>query len=614
MALHNAAPMAWQAQGCSDAADSSLAFDGAMAALTNLIPNPAMAGTLVPRPADVQLSNFSGFTTPAQVEALLVIGDLAWGLVASARFVGKSEPFCYDLVNGVFLTIANVTAANCPATLASGGEWVPPCMAQITNGRIMITDVGYDGVTNFLGWIDTSSASITTLTGTTHTSTLIDTLSSNPINAGYQVGMKVAGAGIPANTYIVKMDAASITLSQATTASAAGVALTVTGGSPAAPLYGAGNLNGNPLVGVTTCVSGYSGRAWYGYKNYAIYSDTLNPTQVTAAAQALQIGDSLPVTALAGLPLTSQVNGGTLQSLIVFKGAGPFTQVTGDAALTTLATNQVNGSVGTLSPNSIVATPAGLTYIAPDGLRTLGLDGVVRPPVGTKGRGVARLFQLAQAPSRICAAYNDQVIRISSPNPLVAGTPTQEWWYHLDMDKWTGPHSFPAAQIEPYFGTACGPFVKAPSSLNATLFNSYVETPLSPTYTENGVVLTWNWLTLLTPDNGAGAMNNVGPQGTLATALPGGAALTIALMDETGAALDTVALSGSVAGANNWNAFNWGTGVWGYTVAPYQQVAVNWTKPEVFKQAQIQINGAAQQGLVLGPLRGFVQTLGYDIK
>jgi hypothetical protein len=54
------------------------------------------------------------------------------------------------------------------------------------------------GSTNFVGWIDMRSFT-STITGATHT-TLIDTLSTNPITAGWQVGDTVAGAGVVANT------------------------------------------------------------------------------------------------------------------------------------------------------------------------------------------------------------------------------------------------------------------------------------------------------------------------------------------------------------------------------------------------------------------------------
>lgn len=70
----------------------------------------------------------------------------------------------------------------------------------------------------------------TAITGSTHSNTTIDTLSTNPVTAGVLVNMAISGSGIPANTYITAVTSASITLSQAATATASGVALTITGG------------------------------------------------------------------------------------------------------------------------------------------------------------------------------------------------------------------------------------------------------------------------------------------------------------------------------------------------------------------------------------------------
>ncbi len=604
-------PYTLNATGVTDSIDATYAPPGAMRSLSNLIPSPHTPGQLVPRPAAAQISAFAGFNTPTTVSALLVVGDFAWGFIGSSRFAGKDEPFCYDIVNGVFITLANVTAANCPTTQPTTGDWTPPTVAMITNGRFALTHPGYDGLTTFLGWIDISGSTLTGITGSTHTSTVIDTLSSNPINAGWQVGMKIAGANIPAGTYIVSMTAASVTLSQATTGSTAGVALTVTGGTAAAPIYGAGNLNTNPLTTVAKAVAQYGSRAWWAVLNFVVYSDTLNPQQVSTAAQALQIGDNQPITALAGLPLTSQINGGTLQSLICFKGAAAFTQITGDAALSTLAANQVQGSVGTLAPNTICATPHGLAFVAPDGVRIVGLDGVVKPPLGTGGVGIARPFVNALSPSRMCAAYNDQVLRVTSQNLLLAGSPFQEWWYHFNRDSWSGPHTFPNALIRPYFGTAVGPFIHFAVGVLAKLWASYAEPVSTSSYTENGTVLNFIWQSPLSPDNGSGMMDMLSPQSTLALQAPAGLAITILISDENGNTLDTVYLNGPSTVGATWGAFTWGSSSWGLPVKMFQQVPVNWNLPIVFKQLSVQITGQCLANFILGDLHALVQSLGY---
>src|ERR1700760_2262294 len=102
MALRKAEALTVRPAGLTDAVDGTNAMPGGMAVLQDLIPDPSTSNQFVCRPASVQLSNFSGFTTPAQGEALLIIGTKAYGFIASARYAGKSEPFVYDLILGTF--------------------------------------------------------------------------------------------------------------------------------------------------------------------------------------------------------------------------------------------------------------------------------------------------------------------------------------------------------------------------------------------------------------------------------------------------------------------------------------------------------------------------------
>src|SRR5512135_2258399 len=105
MALRNAKPLTLKPKGLSDSVDGTNAFPGAMASLANLIPNPSTDDTWVPRPAATKLTDFPGFNTPAFVSACLVVGNIAYGMIASAKNVGNDEPFAYNLSTNVFETI-----------------------------------------------------------------------------------------------------------------------------------------------------------------------------------------------------------------------------------------------------------------------------------------------------------------------------------------------------------------------------------------------------------------------------------------------------------------------------------------------------------------------------
>lgn len=611
--LNKSKPWTFRPKGLSDAIDGTSAFAGAMSLLQNLVPNPANADQWVPRPAGVQLTNFTGFTTPTVGSALLILGTKIWGMIASARFAGKDEPFCYDMIAGTFVTIANVTAANTPTSQGTTGDWVPPVMVSSTNGRITITHPGYNGSTTFVGWIDLSSFSSATITGNTNTNTTVNSLSTNVLLAGWTVGMRIVGTNIPANTFItaIAVGGTSITISQAATGSTAGSTFTVTGGTPAAPIYGAGNVNGNPFTTIPTCVGVFSSRTWYGVNNFVVYSDTLNPQQVTAATQALTLGDSTNVTALVGLPLSSQITGGSVQSLIAFKGAQTLFQITGDAATTNLALNAINGSVGTLAPNTICATTRGLAYVAPDGIRILGFNGAVGEPIGRAGQGVNTPFLNAVNPSRMAAAFNNNVMRVTCQ--AVYGSQVQvEYFYDFDRGVFSGPHTFPLSIVKPYYAGAADTCIGFAFGVDAKLWQvSVVPTPAS-LYTENGTALASTWQTTLLPDNGDVAGNAM-VETNIAIQLAAGQQATILASVENGNVLDQLVISGPAGAGPIWGSFNWGAANWGLPGGAFRQQDIAWNIPLVFKQMQIRLTTMSVQGLVVGNLYLRYQTLGYNL-
>ncbi len=613
MPLRNAKPVRIQPAGLSDSDDGTNAFPGAMAVLQDLIPNPSTRFQFVPRPASVSAYNFSDFTTPANGEALLVVGTRAYGFIASARYAGKSEPFCYDLAVGAIVALANVTSANCPTTQSTTGDWTPPSLAMIGT-KLVMTHPGYNKAGGyFVGWIDLTNFTSNTITGTTHTNTTLDGLSTNVLAAGWQIGYHITGPDIPANTYIVAIAAGglSVTLSNAATGGHAGGTYTVTSGTTAAPLYGAGQTQGQPLVDLPAAVGQFNGRAYYAVDNSLPFSDSGIPLQITNASQALILGDNTPVTALGGLPLTSQLTGGIVQALVAFKGGEELYQVTGDPATNNLTVNAIAGSMGTKAANTVISTPAGLAYIAQDGLRIIGPTGQPSPPVGVYGQGINVPFVNAINPSRMCAAYNHNLIRVSVQNGAVNGQPIQEYWYDLSLQVWTGPHSFPAAMISAYDGDL-DTFIMFAAGVNAKLWQSDPQPLASSTYTENGVAMSWVWQPCLSPDNAVTAMNAV-VRALIGLEVPASLATTFTASDEQGNTLDTITLSGSGVGGSIWNSFNWGAADWGFSVANYQQYQLNFHQPLVFKQMSLRVNGASIAGFAIGNLYFEYQELGYPV-
>ncbi len=610
MSLRNAQMLNFVAAGVTDSVDGTNAPAGSMMSLANLVAAPGTPHIFVPRPAAEERTDFSGFSTPAEVTALLVIGSLAYGMIASAAFAGKDQPFCYDIANDAFVTISGQVSGNLPTTQSTSGDWAPPTMAMIGT-RIMVTHPGFSGA-NKVGFIDISSFTSNTITGTTHTSTLIDTLSANPITAGWMPGMTISGTGIPAGAYIVSLTATSVIISAATSSGGAGVTLTVAGGTLAAPLWGAGTTNTNPLTAVPKAVFNYNNRAWYAVDKYLVYSDALSPMQVTNATQAVTLGDNTAVTALGGVPLGNVVAGGIIQGLVAFKGAGSVWQVTGDAATSNLTVNIIAGAPGTLAPRTVCATPRGLAYVAPDGLRIIDTEATVSDPIGAHGQGVAQPFSSAINPSRMCAAYNDSNVRISVQNGADPGQPHEDWWFDMNLGIWTGPHSFPATVVAPYYAETGNEFLLAAVGVNAKLFVQNIYPELISTYVENGANMSWVWQPSLLPDNQMGAMNAV-IETTQAFAMPDSQQVTILALDEDGNTLDTVALNGVGAGGGVWGSMTWGTGVWGGSIRPIRQYRLPWSIPLVFKQGTFRTTGVSELGFAVGNLYLKYSALGYDI-
>lgn len=639
MPIRGARSLTFQGVGVCDSMDGTNAPPGALAACTNLVPNPSTTSTFVPRPAGIRLASFASapalltteggldITTEGGVDislefgvglfnivtALLIIGTRAYGMAGSLAIPGHDVPFCYDLVANTLVAIGNIVSANTPLSPATTGDWVPPQMEMIAN-RVIVTHPGFDGVTSFVGWIDVQGFALAAGTGDTHTSTLIDNLSFNPQLVNVQPGDSVTGPGIPAGAYVVSTTTTSITISLATTATASGIALAFAGGTFTAPVWGAGQMSGNVQFATPpVAVQQFNGRAYYAVGNSLIGSDSLIPLQTTNTSPlVLVLGDSTPINALGGLPLANQVTGGVIQSVIAFKGASVYWQITGDPATTNLAANAVAGSVGTTAPNSVTATPSGLAYIAPDGLRIVGLNGESSEPIGADGQGVSIPFIYAVAPTRIASAYNQNVLRVSVQNGSVNGQPYQEWWYHFTRRVWTGPHSFPAALIAPYNNNAISTFIMAPQGVAASLWQSDAVPGLNSTYVENGANLSFAYQTSLLPDNQSAAMNQV-VESAQAFALPGALSVTVLVADEAGAQLGLVILSGGNPEGTTWGAFVWGSFPWGSSVGPFRQVRHKWPAPLVFKQMSVRVTGQSMGGFVLGNLYAEYQILRYLI-
>jgi hypothetical protein len=378
----------------------------------------------------------------------------------------------------------------------------------------------------------------------------------------------------------------------------------------ATPAWSAGNTATNALAAVPSFVRQFGQRAYFivnGAQPALVATDVLDPLTRTNPTYVLTFGDTVPLVALEALPLNSQLTGGILQSLIVFKQSVMY-QVTGDFASTTSPTtvNGFNVNVGTLSPNAIAITPKGVAFIAIDGVRVVNFQSVISDPVGFAGGGVTAPFVSIQVPSRATMACNADTVRVSLISLGVAGNINVEYWYTISRGCWSGPQTCNAALLEPYNNT----FVASLDGVDAKLFQSDSVQTSSSTFVENGTQLTIAWQPSIMPDNQQMNENNMLETTINLVGSSNASTYNIQAINSDGTVLDTVVLSLNAGGAK-WGAFIWGGAVWSVSVTGLSPVPINWHNPIVFRKLTLLLTGNAYLGFKIGDLFTRMEQLGY---
>ena len=529
--IRNSQPMTWHPKGISDSLDGSLTFNGAMASLGNLIPDPSTSGLWQCRPAatkliDITVAVSGGFFTgtPGVISVFRIVGNIVYGLCGET-VSGNDKPFAFNLATSVFLTVMGVTGTNVPQSLPTTGAWTPPIM-DVIGSKLVVTHLGFAAGANFIGWFDIST--------------------------------------------------------------------------PTAPVWHAGNLTGAiTFAQPPSAVAQFNNRAYYIVNTLAqpalVFSDSLNATNVTAATQSLTFGDLVPLTALGQLRLYNQL-GGIIQALIVFKDSVNTYQITGDAALNNLAINAMNFATGTKAPNTVCSTPKGLAFVAPDGMRIIDFQANISDPIGVDGQGICVPFIYASVPTRMCAACNGDTIRLTTKNANNAVA--QEYWYHISRGVWSGPHTFPAALIQPFAGS----FLLTGVGISAVIWQSDVQQSAISVFVENGVQLNWTYVTALLPDTDT-MTNFMIAQATLDLALSASSpAVSVIALDQNGSVVDSVSLSITGAGTL-WGSFNWGGASWGFPALALAPRQLPWHFPLVLARGQFSVMGQSSAQSKIGALR-----------
>lgn len=660
----DSSPFYFVAKGLADTLDSTDSFPGAMASLQNLIFDPAADNVLQCRPAAKSLFT-PKFPTFGFISAALIVGDMLYAMIASQANPGFDQPLAFDLLTNVGVAVQGFDAANVPASPAASGDWTPPTMA-VVGTYVVVTHPGFANgpfatATDTIAFSGNPSPGDELAFGAQPTDqafpnvgTLVTFVASDPIAADGQVliGGSLAAtltnllnflessgdANLGALTYSVVGSVLHVAYAQpgvdgntypitSSSGNAVVATPTLTGGlgchfgaidiaDPQAPTWSAGNCAINPLPGVPNAVAQFNNRAYFTVNPTngqpgLLPSDPLSPFQRTNGSYVLTFGDNTPLTALAGLELQNQL-GGIVQSLIVFKGVANMVQVTGDPLPNTAAgawaSNTLNVATGTLAPRSIAATPKGLMFMAPDGYRLIDYFAKVSDPIGADGRGVSTPFIYCPVPSRVAAACNAKLLRVS----LTAQSgQQQEFWFDVARQTWTGPHTFPANVIVRYENT----FVLSPIALNNSLWQSdWFQGPAS-TFMEAGTAMAWSWQTSLLPDTKT--MQQYELHETILK-LSNGFPATLIGVDEAGNILADSNGNGEAEAvfAPSGAGSNWGAGQWtgslfygqGYSLSPQQ---AQWPSTLVFSRLSLQLTGASDSFTRIGALSLRFEELGY---
>ena len=462
----------------------------------------------------------------------------------------------------------------------------------------------------------------------------------NPVNgftlSAIAVGQTVTGTGIRVNTTVAAVNLATgnvtlsrdasangdsapltfsgsfLVLSQGATGAVNGASFTVAGGTPAAPLWGAGDLNINPIAstGPPVFVAEFSNRAYFGVNTPQTSgvqaSDAGSACVQTFITQTLLFDNAVPVTTAAQLPLFN-VSGGVIQSLMVFQSDTNIQQITGDFSAANIFVNTLPIATGTLSPNSIASSPRGLLFAATDGLRLITFTGAVTDPLGEHGQGLVLPFINMVTPTRTSAAFNENVYRMTiswQPPPSVqsvwgAAVRTDEFWFHLadlgqglEHSRWSGPHTSVQDLLEPWPGT--NGFLAAPQGGRGSLYRSDPKPLAISAYAEFGVQLSCTYQSVLTPDNQDGMANSSVETTIWLGLVSGSEEILVTATDDFQQVLDS--------------AYVWITAI----SAPAHR-AVTWHTPLVYRQMSLSLTARATAALQLGMIVFRESELGYQL-
>lgn len=384
--------------------------------------------------------------------------------------------------------------------------------------------------------------------------------------------------------------------------------------TPATPSWVATNTATNPLPAPPSAVANFNNRAYYAVGNVLYFSDVLAPVTRTNATQSVTLGDTTPVTALSGLPVTT-TSSGVVGALIAFK-ASQVWQITGDPTTNTLALNFLTLTTGTQAPRSVVQIPFGIVFAASDGPYTLSFLGSVVKltkqdgPLGGEA-DIQLPFQNTTTPSRMAATFAANVYRVCIPTELNGIAATNDYWFDIGRRRWNGPHTFPydcAAQVLNYS------VISSPAR-GAALFQSQSIPSLSTVYTDNGTPITVNLMSSSFPKTQNMAEIQV-VESTIELASSGAAVqYNITAVSTQNTPLNSCAITTPQFGKTWGSGWVWGDGtLWSSSVNIPLVYQIPWTSTLVFQKMALNVTATAQSNLSIGTFFARYQETGFTLQ
>lgn len=363
-----------------------------------------------------------------------------------------------------------------------------------------------------------------------------------------------------------------------------------------APAWTATDTATNNLSAVPSAVANFANRAYFAVNQFLEFTDVLDPLTRTNGTQVLTVGDTNVIRALSGLPVQT-TSSGVIQALMVFKDFQVW-QVTGDAALSTLALNFLSLTVGSSAPRSIALSPLGLYFASISGpyiITQLGTVQLVTRSSDEIEADIVAPFQNAVTPSRIAGGYSNGVYRVCIETVIRSVTATNDYWFDERRRRWTGPHSFSfdcASQFSNYF-------VLVSNANTAALYRSRVVPDANTLYDDAGTATSATLQSSAFPKTGRMTEKQVVESTQELSSSGVTTTYNITAQDDQQNTLNTAQIT--IASGGTWGSGVWGSGaLWVSSTNRPHVYNVPWTAPLVFKKLVLLIQATATVALAIG--------------